>query len=299
MASHVKDVSDIPSQDRQKQPGLQSEMDPQPIAYDLVGGDGHFEKYKAAGKLSGKKALITGGDSGIGRSVAFLFAKEGVDGLTIFYHPREEKDAADTKRDIEKESKCKVITFALDIGNVNEIKKGIDTHVKEFGHIDILVNNAAEQHVVENIVDIPEDQVERTFKTNIFGQIFTTKYAVPHIKEGGSIINTTSVTAYRGSAKLIDYSSTKGSIVAFTRSLSQQLAPKIRVNGVAPGPIWTPLIPASFSPEQMSEFGKKVPMKRAGQPSEVATCYVFLAGPDSSYMTGQVLHPNGGEIING
>lgn len=300
MSSSIGDVSQIPKQETQTQPGLQHEMAPHPVSYDMVGGNGHFEPYKAAGKLQGRKALITGGDSGIGRSVAFLFAKEGVDGITIFYHPREEKDAADTKKDVEGNSKCKVLTYALDVGEVEQVKKGIQEHVKAFGHIDILVNNAAEQHVCKSIEEIPDEQFERTFKTNIFGYFFVAKYALPHMKSGGSIINTTSVTAYRGSAGLLDYSSTKGAIVTFTRSLSQQLAPKgIRINGVAPGPIWTPLVAASFSPDKLENFGKgQVPMDRAGQPSEVATAYVFLAGPDSSYYTGQIFHPNGGTIVN-
>ncbi|KAI9493249.1 short-chain dehydrogenase/reductase SDR [Zychaea mexicana] len=300
MAQNVSQVSDPPKQGPQSQPGLQTEMTPHPINYDMVGGEGHLEPYKAGGKLQGKKALITGGDSGIGRSVAFLYAKEGADGITIFYHPREEKDAADTKKDVEgSNAKCKVLTVSLDVGEVELVKKGIQQHVDKFGQIDILVNNAAEQHVVPSIEDLPEEQIERTFKTNIFGQFYVTKYALPHMKPGSAIINTTSVTAYRGSATLLDYSSTKGAILAFTRSLSQQLVSKqIRVNGVAPGPIWTPLIPASFPPEKIETFGKQVPMERAGQPSEVATAYVFLASPDSSYYTGQVFHPNGGSVLN-
>ncbi|KAI8379758.1 short-chain dehydrogenase family protein [Radiomyces spectabilis] len=299
MAQNVNQVSsDFPGQ-TQNQPGLQHEMNPHPINYDMVGDEGKLEPYKAAGKLKGKKAIVTGGDSGIGRSVAFLFAKEGVDGLTIFYHPREEKDALDTKKDIEGNNKCQVETVGLDIGDVEQVKKAVQKHVDRFGTIDILVNNAGEQHIAEHFKDIPVEQMQRTFQTNILGMMYTTKFSLPHMKKGSAIVNTTSVTAYRGSAKLVDYSSTKGAIVAFTRSLSQQLAGQIRVNAVAPGPIWTPLIPASFTKEQVEQFGKSTAMGRAGQPVECATAYVFLAGPDASYFTGQVLHPNGGDIING
>ncbi|MCD8485700.1 MAG: SDR family oxidoreductase [Desertifilum sp.] len=278
-----------PPQKQDRQPGLESEMTPQPESGEST--------YQAANKLSGKVALITGGDSGIGRAVAILYAKEGAD-IAIAYL-NEHEDAKKTKELVEAEGR-KAITLAGDIGDESFCKKLVEETVKTLGKLDILVNNAAEQHPVESIEEISADQLERTFRTNIFSMFYLTKAAMPHLKEGSAIINTTSVTAYQGNSSLIDYSSTKGAIVAFTRSLSQSLVKKgIRVNGVAPGPIWTPLIPATFSEEKVASFGKQVPMKRAGQPEEVATCYVFLASNDSSYISGQILHPNGGNIVNG
>lgn len=253
--------------------------------------------YQAAGKLNGKVALITGGDSGIGRSVAILYAKEGADVAIAYLN--ETADAEETKRLVEQEGR-KCIAIAGDIGDENFCKELVHQTVSQLGKLDILVNNAAEQHPQESITDITAEQLERTFRTNIFGMFFLTKAALSHLKEGSCIINTTSVTAYQGSPQLLDYSSTKGAIVAFTRSLSQSLVEKqIRVNGVAPGPIWTPLIPATFPEDKVASFGKQVPMQRAGQPEEVAPCYVFLASSDSSYMSGQILHPNGGNVVNG
>jgi NAD(P)-dependent dehydrogenase (short-subunit alcohol dehydrogenase family) len=273
---------------QQQRPGSEADMTPQPMSHD--------SEYRAAGKLLGKVALITGGDSGIGRSVAVHYAKEGAD-VAILYL-QEHEDAAETKRLVEKEGRrCTVLDG--DIGIEAFCQKSVNEVLREFGQLDILINNAAEQFPQESVEDISTEQLERTFRTNIFSMFYLTKAALPHLKEGSSIINTASVTAYRGSPKLLDYASTKGAIVAFTRSLAINLIGKgIRVNGVAPGPIWTPLIPSTFPPDKVKEFGSDVPMGRAGQPSEVAPCFVFLASSDSSYITGQFLHPNGGDFIN-
>ncbi len=253
--------------------------------------------YRGSGKLSGRVALITGGDSGIGKAVALFYAKEGADIAIVYLN--ENEDAEETKRLVEAEGR-RCLAIAGDIGDEQFCQQAIDQTVETLGHLDILVNNAAEQHPQESIADISAEQLERTFRTNIFGMFFLTKAALSHLKEGSAIINTTSVTAYQGSPKLLDYSATKGAIVAFTRSLSKALVEKkIRVNGVAPGPIWTPLIPSTFPEEKVESFGAQVPMQRAGQPEEVAPSYVFLASDDSSYMTGQILHPNGGTVING
>jgi NAD(P)-dependent dehydrogenase (short-subunit alcohol dehydrogenase family) len=253
--------------------------------------------YAGGDKLKGKVALITGGDSGIGRAAAVLFAREGAD--VVISYLNEETDAREAKRLVEAEGRrCHLI--AGDIGWEATCIHMVEDTIREFGRLDILVNNAAEQHPRENIEDITREQLERTFRTNIFAQFFLVKAALKYLKPGSTIINVTSVTAYRGSAHLLDYSSTKGAIVSFTRSLSESLAEKgIRVNAIAPGPIWTPLIPSTFPAEKVATFGSDVPLRRAGQPMEVAPCFVFLASSDSSYMTGQVLHPNGGEIING
>jgi NAD(P)-dependent dehydrogenase (short-subunit alcohol dehydrogenase family) len=253
--------------------------------------------HKGSDKLLGKVAIITGGDSGIGRAVAIAFAKEGADVAVMYLN--EHEDAEKTQQ-LVKELGRDCLTIAGDIGDESFCKQAIQQVIDKFGHLDILVNNAAEQHPQESIEDISAEQLERTFRTNIFSMFYLTKAALPHLKEGSAIINTTSVTAYQGSPELLDYSSTKGAIVAFTRSLSKSLVEKgIRVNGVAPGPIWTPLIPATFPEEKVAKFGKQVPMQRAGQPEEVASCYVFLASNDASYMAGQILHPNGGTVING
>jgi NAD(P)-dependent dehydrogenase (short-subunit alcohol dehydrogenase family) len=277
-----------PAQHQDHQPGSEAEMTPKPQA--------KGSNYRAAGKLEGKVALITGGDSGIGRSVAILYAKEGAD-VAIMYLS-ENQDAEETKRLVEAEGK-RCLMIQGDVGDEQFCQQAVQQTVQELGHLDILINNAAEQHPQESIEKITAEQLERTFRTNIFSMFFMAKAALPHLKEGSAIINTTSVTAYKGNPQLLDYSSTKGAIVAFTRSLSQSLVEKgIRVNGVAPGPIWTPLIPSTFPEEKVKSFGSQVPMQRAGQPEEVAPCYVFLASDDSSYMSGQILHPNGGEVVN-
>jgi NAD(P)-dependent dehydrogenase (short-subunit alcohol dehydrogenase family) len=253
--------------------------------------------YLGSGKLRDRVALITGGDSGIGRAVAVLYAKEGADVSVVYFN--EHRDARETKRLVEAQGR-KCLLIAGDIGEERFCRAAVAQTKRELGKIDILVNNAAEQHPRESITKISERQLERTFRTNIFSMFFLTKAVMPFFKKGGVIINTTSVTVYRGSPELLDYSSTKGAIVAFTRSLSQALAEKkIRVNAVAPGPIWTPLIPSTFAAKEVATFGSDTPLGRAGEPAEVATSFVFLASDDSSYMTGQVLHPNGGRVVNG
>jgi NAD(P)-dependent dehydrogenase (short-subunit alcohol dehydrogenase family) len=280
----------FPSQHQEHQPGRQSEMSPQPQA--------QKSEYHGSGKLQGKVALITGGDSGIGQAVAVAFAKEGADVAIV--HLEESEDARSTKQMVEQEGR-RCLTITGDVGNEGFCQQAVQQTVQTLGRLNILVNNAGTQFPQQSIEEISEQQLERTFRTNIFAQFFMTKAAVRHLQSGSAIINTTSVNAYLGNAQLMDYSSTKGAIVAFTRSLAQNLVQKgIRVNAVAPGPIWTPLIPATFPAEQVEKFGSQVPMKRAGQPSEVAPAYVFLASEiDSSYITGQVIHVNGGEIVNG
>lgn len=278
-----------PPQHQERQPGIEAEMQPRPKAVK--------PGYGGCGRLQHRVAVITGGDSGIGRATAVAFAREGAD-VAILYLD-EHQDAAETRRLVEKEGR-RCLAIAGDIGDESFCREAVQQVVDEFGWLDVLVNNAGEQHVQESIEDISAEQLDRTFRTNIYAMFFMTKAALPHLKEGSSIINTASVTAYAGNPTLIDYSSTKGAIVAFTRSLALNLAQKgIRVNGVAPGPIWTPLIPASFPEERVETFGADKPLGRAGQPEEVAPSYVFLASDDSSYMTGQVLHPNGGSIVNG
>lgn len=277
----------IPPQHQDRQPGREREMDPQPI-YD--------NDEPGFGRLEGKVAIITGGDSGIGRSVAVLFAKEGADVVVVYLD--EHEDAKQTAADVRKYGK-EALLIAADISTEVNCKNVIDQTLEKFKRIDILVNNAAVQYEQENLEDITAEQLEYTFKVNIFSYFNLSKFAVPHLKEGSVIINTTSVTAYKGNETLLDYSSTKGAIVSFTRSLSQSLAKRgIRVNAVAPGPVWTPLIPASFKDEKVAKFGQDIPMGRPAQPVEIATCYVFLASREGCFLTGQVLHPNGGSIIN-
>jgi NAD(P)-dependent dehydrogenase (short-subunit alcohol dehydrogenase family) len=269
-------------------PGLESEMNPQPRS--------KLEGYRPSGKLENKVALITGGDSGIGRAIAVAFAKEGAD-IGVAYLD-EHEDAAETKRLVEDAGR-RCVLMPVDLGGEQACESVVAATVSKLAKLDILVNNAAEQHPRESLADISREQLEKTFRTNVFAYFYLAREALKHLPEGGVIINTTSVTAYRGSPHLLDYASTKGAIVAFTRSLALQLASRgIRVNGVAPGPIWTPLIPSTFDADQVANFGNDVPMQRAGEPEEVAPAYVFLACSDSSYMTGQVLHPNGGEVIN-
>lgn len=253
---------------------------------------------KAGGsEFSGKVVLITGGDSGIGRATALAFATQGASVAILYLN--EKKDADETLRLI-KEAGGEGMAVAGDIGNEAFCRKAVTKVVKNYGRLDVLINNAAEQHPQEDIEDITARQLERTFRTNLFSYFYMVKAALTHLSDGACIINTTSVTAYRGSASLLDYSATKGAIVSFTRSLAHSLVKRgIRVNAVAPGPVWTPLIPATFPDEKVETFGSDVPMGRTGQPNEIAPCYTFLASSGASYMTGQVLHPNGGEIING
>lgn len=247
-------------------------------------------------RLRDRVAIITGGDSGIGRAVAVAFARHGAHAVLVYLE--EETDAAETARMVRAEDR-RALTLAGDVGDHAFCEHAVAAAVGEFGRLDIVVNNAAEQHETARFEDIDLGSVERTFRTNILSMFALTKFALPHLKPGSSILNTTSVTAYRGHSSLIDYASTKAAIVGFTRALALHLAPRqIRVNAVAPGPIWTPLIPASFGPEKVAQFGSDTPLGRPGQPEEVAPCYVFLASDDASYITGQVLHPNGGEIVN-
>jgi NAD(P)-dependent dehydrogenase (short-subunit alcohol dehydrogenase family) len=277
-----------PPQVQDRQPGKQTEMRPEPQV---------MPRFPGSGRLAGKTAIVTGGDSGIGQAVAVLFAREGAN-VAILYLD-ETEDARNAQKMVRDEGR-ECLTIAGDVGDEQFCRKAVEKVVDRFGGVDVLVNNAAEQHPKKDVTEISSEQLERTFRTNIFGYFFMTQAALPHMRKGGAIVNTTSVTAYRGSKQLLDYSSTKGAIVAFTRALAQSLAERnIRVNGVAPGPIWTPLIPASFEEEKVKSFGKDVPMGRPGEPNEVAPCHLFLACADSSYMTGQVLHPNGGEIVGG
>jgi len=277
-----------PPQHQNRQPGLESDMEPRPQAED--------DSYRASGKLLGKVALISGGDSGIGRAVAIAMAKEGAD-IAIIYLD-EHEDAQETCRLVQSKGRS-CLAIPGDVGDESFCQEAVLQTLGNFGRLNILVNNAAEQHPQDSICNITSEQLERTFRTNIFSYFYLCKAVLPYLKRGSVIINTTSVTAYRGSPELLDYSATKGAIVAFTRSLALALAEKgIRVNGVAPGPIWTPLIPSTFPPEKVEKFGSDVPLGRSGDPFEVAPCYVFLAARDSTYMTGQVLHPNGGEVVN-
>ena len=276
---------------QQASPGEESAMMPQPTSIQDT------PQKKTGDRLQGKVALITGGDSGIGRAVAFAFAKEGAD-LAIVYLS-EDKDAEDTKQFVEEIGR-RCITMRGDIGDEIFCIRCVNETLTTYGQLDVLINNAAEQHPQDSIAHITAAQLERTFRTNLFSMFYLTKAALPHLRQGASIINTTSVTAYKGSPQLLDYAATKGAIVSFTRSLALSLVEYgIRVNAVSPGPIWTPLITSTFPPDKVASFGSDVPLKRAGQPAEVAPSYVFLASADADYMTGQVLHPNGGTIING
>lgn len=277
----------LPPQHQNQQPGFEYLMDPRPV----------FDKPKKAKKLEGKTAIITGGDSGIGRAVSVLFAKEGANVVIVYLN--EHQDAEETKQYVEKEG-VKCLLIAGDVGDEAFCNDVVGQASQVFPSIDILVNNAAEQHVQPSIEKITSHQLIRTFQTNIFSMFYLTKAVLPHLKKGSSIINTASITAYKGNKTLIDYSATKGAIVTFTRSLSQSLVQQgIRVNAVAPGPIWTPLIPASFAAKDVEVFGSDVPMERPGQPVEVAPSYLYLASDDSTYVTGQTIHVNGGTIVNG
>jgi NAD(P)-dependent dehydrogenase (short-subunit alcohol dehydrogenase family) len=277
-----------PAQEQSRQPGREAVMHPAPE---------YMPKFPGSGKLKDKVAVISGGDSGIGRAVAVLFAREGAKVAIVYLE--EDNDAEETAELVEEEG-SEALLLRGDIGDKKFCEDAITETLARFGKIDIVVNNAAEQHVQDDLTGISEAQLERTFRTNVFGYFFLTQAALPHLDAGATIVNTTSVTAYRGSPQLIDYAATRGAIVSFTRSLANALNKKgIRVNAVAPGPIWTPLIPASFEAEKVEEHGTKAPLGRVGQPNEVATCHLFLACDESSYMSGQVLHPNGGEVVNG
>ena len=279
----------FPPQHQNEQPGVESEMSPKPLSIDSA--------YKGSGKLNNKIAIITGGDSGIGKAVAIYFAKEGSDVVIVYLN--EHQDAEETKKLVEAEGR-KCLLLAGDIGDEAFSQEIVTKTIEQFGKINILVNNAAEQHPQKSLLDITTQQLEKTFRTNIFGYFYLTKAVLPHLHKGSTIINTASITAYEGHEELIDYSATKGAIVSFTRSLAKSLAPQgIRVNGVAPGPIWTPLIPSTFTAKKVVNFGTDTPIGRAGQPFELAPGYVYLASEDSAYVSGQILHINGGKIING
>lgn len=279
----------MPKQHQNQQPGIESEMNPLPKSID--------PSYKGSGKLQGKVAIITGGDSGIGKAIAIYFAKEGADVAICYLN--ENEDASATKELIEKENR-KCLLIPGDVGEEKHCQSTVKQVIDHFGHIDILVNNAGEQHPQQTILNITSSQLLKTFQTNIFSYFYMVQASLPYLKKGSSIINTASVTAYKGHKTLIDYSATKGAIVSFTRSLALSLASKgIRVNGVAPGPIWTPLIPSTFTEDEVETFGSNVPLSRPGQPYELAPTYVYLASEDSSYVSGQILHVNGGTIVNG
>ncbi len=271
---------------QEHQPGVEARMRKRPE---------FMPRFPGVGRLAGKVALITGGDSGIGRAVAVAMAREGA---SIFIVYKDEHEDARETCDLVEGEGGEAEAHACDVGVEDACRHAVEAALERFGRLDILVNNAAEQHAAKSLTDITAEQLERTFSTNVFGPFFMTKAALPHLKRGASIVNTTSITAFKGSEELIDYSATRGAIVAFTRSLSQALVGQgVRVNAVAPGPIWTPLIVASFDEERIASHGSSAPMERAGEPNEVAPCYVFLASDEASYITGQVLHPNGGTIV--
>jgi len=273
---------------RQRRPGLESKMKPRPRS--------KMREHRGSGRLAGQVALVTGGDSGIGRAVAIAFAREGADVAIVYLD--EHADAHETAKEVERlERRCTAI--AADLADAGECRRAVDESVQSLGRLDILVNNAAMQVKQDRFEDITADQLERTFRTNVYSMFYLTQHALGLMQRGARIINTASVTASRGSPPLIDYASTKGAIVAFTRSLALSLVERgIRVNAVAPGPVWTPLIASSFSPEEVAKFGSDVPLGRPAEPDEVAPCFLFLATDDSAFFVGQVLHPNGGEIIN-
>jgi NAD(P)-dependent dehydrogenase (short-subunit alcohol dehydrogenase family) len=284
MGSEMAEPQTLPPQTQDRQPGRETEMHPRPD---------YVPRYPGSGRLEDKVAIVTGGDSGIGRAVAVLFAREGAHIAMMYLN--EGEDARETERLVKAEGR-ECLAIAGDAGDAGFCEQAIEAVIDRFGRLDVLVNNAAEQHPQKELDKVTPEQIERTFRTNIFGYFFMTQAALPHLKKGAAIINTTSVTAYRGSPELLDYSATKGAIVAFTRSLAKKLVEKgVRVNGVAPGPIWTPLIPSTFDAKHVASFGSQTPMRRPGQPNEVAPSFLFLACEDSSYITGSVLHPNGGE----
>ncbi|HSB96199.1 MAG TPA: SDR family oxidoreductase [Spongiibacteraceae bacterium] len=275
------------AQKQDTQPGREAQMQPQPLSI--------RESYRGSGKLKGKVAFISGGDSGIGRSVALHFAREGAQ-IGIFYL-EEDEDAKETQRLVEREGR-RCLLYRGDVRSAPACRAAIEAVLAEFGQLDVLVNNAGEQHTAAELEDISIEQLHRTFETNLFGYFYMTQAALPHLHAGAVIINTGSVTAFRGSKRLIDYASTKGAIQSFTFSLAESLGEKrIRVNGVAPGPVWTPLIAATFSAEEIEKFGTDTLLKRAAQPAEIGPAYVFLASEDASYITGQFIHINGGAFI--
>ena len=289
MSNTQNNPQEFPPQHQDHQPGTEAPMQPEPQTVD--------PNYKGSDKLKGKAVLITGGDSGIGKSAAIYFAKEGASVAIVYLE--EHEDAEKTKEAIQAEGQ-ECLLISGDIGSETFCKDAVRKTLDKFGQIDVLVNNAAEQHPQKSLLDITAEQLEKTFRTNIFSFFHLTKAVLPHLKKGSSIINTASITAYEGNEQLIDYSSTKGAIVSFTRSLAKSLAGQgIRVNGVAPGPIWTPLIPSTFTADKVSKFGSNTPIGRAGQPYELAPAYVYLASDDSSYVSGQMIHVNGGTIVNG
>jgi NAD(P)-dependent dehydrogenase (short-subunit alcohol dehydrogenase family) len=278
----------MPAQKQDHQPGSERKMRPQPD---------YEPNYPGVGKLKDKVALITGGDSGIGRAVAVAMAREGAQVAIVYLN--EHKDANETRALVKREG-AEALLLPGDVGDETFCEAAVDATIEQFGRLDILVNNAGEQHETEDIREIDSAQIERTFRTNIFSFFYMAKHALRRMEKGSTIINTASITAYQGHKTLLDYSATKGAIVTFTRSLAEALVDEgIRVNAVAPGPIWTPLIPASFEPGRVAKHGTSAPMHRPGQPNEVAPCYVFLASDDASYISGQVLHPNGGNVVNG
>lgn len=287
MSNQKKEIQ--PKQHQDRQPGFEHEMKPLPEYLNT--------KYQGSGKLKGKVAIVTGGDSGIGRAVSLYFAKEGANVAILYLN--EQEDAEKTKQLVEAEgSQCQL--YNGDIGGAEFCDTTVHKILEDFGQIDVLVNNAAVQYPQTELTAITNEQLEKTFRVNFFSYVFMAKAVLPHLKKGSSIINTSSVTAYQGNEQLIDYSSTKGAITAFTRSLAKSVVSQgIRVNGVAPGPIWTPLIPASFEKQKVAEFGSTNPMGRPGQPYEVAPAYVYLASEDASYVTGQMIHVNGGIPVNG
>ncbi len=278
----------FPAQSQERQPGREHAMTPEPQ---------YEPRFPGSGRLSGKMLLITGGDSGIGRAISTLFAREGADVAIVYLE--EHDDAKKTAALVEREGR-RCLLISGDVGDSRFCRDAVAKTVDTFGRIDVLINHAAEQHPKEAVEEIPEEQLLKTFRTNVNGYFFMTQAALPHMPEGSAIVNTSSVTAFRGSSSLIDYSATRGAVFSFTRALASNLLErKIRVNAVAPGPVWTPLIPSSFPPDKVESFGKSAPMGRAGQPNEIAPCHLFLACADSSYITGQVIHVNGGEIVSG
>jgi NAD(P)-dependent dehydrogenase (short-subunit alcohol dehydrogenase family) len=278
-----------PAQHQPRQPGLESEMEPKPEVIP--------EHYRGSGKLEGRAALVTGGDSGIGRAVSVLFAREGADVAVVYLD--EDEDAAETAGMVEAEGR-RCVTLPCDVREEDNCQKAVGRAVDELGHLDVLVNHAGEQHPRDSIEDVTAHQLERTFQVNVFSMFHLVKAALPHLSEGSAIVNTASVTAYQGNPSMIDYTASNGAIVAFTRALANQLVERgIRVNAVAPGPVWTPLIPATFPSGKVEDFGVQTPMGRIGQPAEIAPSYVFLASEDSSFMSGQTLHPNGGDVVAG